>query len=146
MAHYVLFSFFTVFTVCLILPLAVFVYCHFFEYGNYDKDLYFNTTGMASPYEPNRGRFSGLKNWWSGKSNQPLSPLETNQKTLNTLQKAQDSTLGHCKKHDDLLIDNRRLIEPPSHTIMTARRDKCYFHCNALSKCVHQIYLDVART
>lgn len=112
------------------------------EYGDCDSD---SCISMASPNEPNCGWFSSIKNYWGfGKDNQPLPPLETNQKILNTLQKAQDSTLGHCKKHDDLLIEGS--LSPRSHDIMSTRRDERYFHYSALSKCVHQVSLDVART
>ena len=111
----------------------------FHQYNQYSS----NSTSMASPGENTRW-FKGLKNWWFSDSNQPLSPIETNQKTLDTLQKAQGSVLDRCRKHDDTLLGGS--LSPRSHGIMVAKRDECYFHYDALSKCVHQVSLDVART
>ena len=117
--------------------------------GNYDNcDICSsNDYCMASPNEPpntNNGWLSGFKNWWFGGNNQPLSPLEAIQKTLNTLHKTQSSILSRCKTHDDSLIEGS--LSPRSQAISAAKRDECYFHYNILSKCVNQVSLNVART
>lgn len=112
----------------------------FYQYSEYSS----NSTSMASPSE-NTGWFKGLKNWWYGESqSKQLSPIETNQNTLGSLQKAQSSALDQCRKHDDSLI--RGSLSPRSHGIMVAKRDECYFHYDALSKCIHQVSLGIART
>jgi heme/copper-type cytochrome/quinol oxidase subunit 2 len=113
-----------------------------YEYGDCDSD---SCISMASPNEPNSGWFSSIKNYWGfGKDNKPLSPLETNQKNLDILENAQHSTLGHCKKYDDSLIDGS--LSPRSHGIVTAKREECYFHYNALFKCSSQIAKNIGST
>ena len=85
------------------------------DYNSWDPDT--KNYALASPNEPSSGWFSSMKTYWGfGKNNQPLSPLEANQKTLDTLQNAQHSTLSHCKKYDDSLIKGS--LSPRSYNII----------------------------
>ena len=111
-----------------------------YEYGDYEV-----CDSMASPNEPNSGWFSSMKTYWGfGKNNQSLSPLEANQKTLGTLQNAQQSTLDHCQKYDNSLIKGS--LSPRSHDITLAKRAECYFHYDALSQCSNQVASNIGST
>ena len=54
--------------------------------------------------------------------------METNQKTLGSLQTTLSTTLKTCQQHDDSLISGN--LSPRTYTNELAQRNECYFHYN----------------
>lgn len=85
-----------------------------------------------------------MKHWWFSNDNQPLSSLEANQKSLNTMQDTQKYLLNRCKKYNDSLVESS--LSPRSHTITMARREECHYHYETFSECPNQVANNAART
>ena len=111
----------------------------FHQYTQYSS----NSTSMASPGE-NTGWFKGLKNWWyGGASPEPiLSPLESQQQSLNVVHKYVKEQTVHWAKYSDQIAQS----SPRTANVLGAQQRECFNTLIRLQECSSQLTQIATRT
>ena len=111
----------------------------FHQYSEYSS----NSTSMANPSE-NNGWFKGLKNWWYGDASPktPLTPLESQQQSLDVVQKYVKEQTAQCAKYSDKMT----LSSPRTANVLGVQQRECFNSLIRLQECSSQLAQIAART